>query len=189
MSDPYDPYGQQSSSGQTNPYGQSGSEAATSGGYGQPEAPAKRPGTVTAAAVITILLSALVLVGSVIVAVALIAVRDDVTAEIEKAIAEEPSLESVSAASITNGALAVVLVVLVWSLIAIVLAVLAMRRQNWARITLVISAVLSLALSLLGTIAAVFPAVWLIGAIAVIVLLFTGGANQWYAGRSSTWAT
>ncbi len=71
----------------------------------------------------------------------------------------------------------------IWCVIAIVLAVLAMRRQNWARITLVISAAMSALLSLLS-ITAVLPVLTLAGSIAAIVLYLTGGANAWYSRKN-----
>ena len=64
-----------------------------------------------------------------------------------------------------------------------VLAVFAMRRSNGARIGLVVSAALAAILSLIA-ITSGLSAVSLIGCIAVIVLLFTGGAGAWYAGKS-----
>jgi hypothetical protein len=74
-------------------------------------------------------------------------------------------------------------VFLVWSLAAIVLAVLAFRRSNAARIALVVSSVMAALLSLFG-ITSGLSAITLILAVATVVLLFTGGANQWYSRRS-----
>lgn len=73
-------------------------------------------------------------------------------------------------------------VFLVWSLAAIVLAVLAFRRSNAARIALVVSSVMAALLSLVG-ITSGLSAVTLLMAVATVVLLFTGGANQWYSQR------
>ena len=67
-------------------------------------------------------------------------------------------------------------------MIACVLAVFAMRRSNVSRILLVISASVAGLLSLLA-IGSVVSAVWLLACIAVVVLLFTGGAGDWYARR------
>ena len=74
------------------------------------------------------------------------------------------------------------LVVVVWSLSAIVLGVLTLKRKNWARVMLVVSAAVTALFSLLG-ITSGLSALTLIAAVAVIVLLFTGGANQWFARR------
>ena len=78
------------------------------------------------------------------------------------------------------GALWVVSAVLiVWCLAAMVLAFLAFRRHNWARITLVVSAAMSL---LLGLAAFPFSLLHLLAAGAVIVLLFVGDSNRWFSG-------
>jgi len=71
-------------------------------------------------------------------------------------------------------------VLLFWSLAAIVLAVLAFRRSNPSRIALVVSAAMTALVSLLAimSIVSLLP---LILAVAVLILLFTGGANQWYS--------
>ena len=50
-------------------------------------------------------------------------------------------------------------------------------------VTLVVSAVMAALFSLLA-ITSLFSVIWLVGAVAVIVLLFTGGANEWYAEQS-----
>ena len=73
----------------------------------------------------------------------------------------------------------VLLVLLFWCLATIVLAVLALCRSNAARIALVVSSALTALVSLLA-IGAVLPVVFLAAAIAVIVLLFTGGAGDWF---------
>jgi uncharacterized membrane protein len=78
------------------------------------------------------------------------------------------------------GVLVIIGIVLVlWCVAAIVLAALALKRRNGARIGLVVSASLSIVVSLLGITSGI-SVVTLIAAIAVIVCLFTGGANEWY---------
>ena len=64
---------------------------------------------------------------------------------------------------------------------ALVLAIFTLRRSNVARILLVVSAVLAALVSLLGVLAIV-PLVVTLVCIATVVLLFTGGANQWFSG-------
>jgi hypothetical protein len=66
-----------------------------------------------------------------------------------------------------------------WSLTAIVLAVFVLRRSNAARVLLVICSVVTALVSLIAILSgvAVIP---LIGAITVVVLLFVGGANDWF---------
>jgi hypothetical protein len=75
-------------------------------------------------------------------------------------------------------------VFLVWSIVGVLLGVLAMRRSNVARILLVVSSALVGVVSLL-TIGSAVSALWLLAAIATVVLLFVGGANDWYARRSA----
>lgn len=65
-----------------------------------------------------------------------------------------------------------------WSLAASALAVLAYQRVNLGRIGLVVSALLTFLLGVIS-VAGLLNAV---AAVAVVVMLFRGGANQWYAG-------
>src|ERR671920_760725 len=133
-----DPYGQQPG-GQPYPYGQQSPYSQQP--YGQQPGGDRRPGTVTAAAWITIVLSA------------------------------------ITAALFGFTGLGLVM----WAIIAIVLAVLVMRRSNVARILLVISSAVVALFSLLGVTSGV-SAITLVAAIAVIVLLFVGGAGDWFKG-------
>ena len=63
------------------------------------------------------------------------------------------------------------------------LAVLTVKRHGWARIVLTVSAVMAALTSLL-LILSVFTVVTLVLAVAAVVLLFVGGANDWFAHRS-----
>lgn len=69
---------------------------------------------------------------------------------------------------------------IVWSLAAMVLAFFTLRRHGWARIMLVVSSVMAALVGLLG----LLPG-WVLSAAAVatVVMLFSGGANQWFSGR------
>jgi len=60
--------------------------------------------------------------------------------------------------------------------------VLVLRRSNAARITLVVSSAVTAVISLFG-IGSGVSAVTLLAAVAVIVLLFVGGANDWFKGK------
>ncbi len=75
------------------------------------------------------------------------------------------------------------IVLVVWSVVAILLGVLVMRRSSVARVLLVISASFAALVSLVGILSMV-SALSLIAAIVVIVMLFTGGANDWFARRA-----
>ena len=59
-----------------------------------------------------------------------------------------------------------------------------LRRSNGARIALVISSAVSAVLSLLA-IGSLLSGLWLIASIAVIVLLFTGGAGDWFKNKNA----
>jgi hypothetical protein len=184
------PYGEQPPQQQT-PYGQPaqpppyGQQPAPYGqpAYGQPGYPYggpasdERPGSVTAAAVITLVFSGLSLLLYAFILIALIVARD----EVMDAITQEPDFEDlgISADSAFGAIVAFVAVFLVWCLIACILAALVLRRSNAARITLVVSSAMTAVFSLLS-ITSIVSVVTLLAGIAVIVLLFVGGANDWF---------
>ncbi len=188
------PYGQP-----TNPYGQSAdpngqsSSNAYGQAYGNQPQPAYgsvvspvggnggRPGTVTAAAWITIVLAGLSAMLYALMALVFLVASDTIVKELEKV--REIQDADVDPGSIV-GVLVVVMVLLaMWALISVVLAVFVLRRSNVARILLVISSVVVVIGSLLG-ITSGFSAIWLIGAGAVIVLLFVNGAGAWFNGTN-----
>jgi hypothetical protein len=184
---PSQPYGQP-------PYGQQ--PYPQQGGYGQQpygayqQAPAyqpygshdseRRPGTVTAAGIITLIFAGLTLALFAIIGIVVVAAKDEFIARIQ----DQPGFEDISPNDVVSVVAVVCLIFVIWCIIAMVLAVFTMRRSNGARIGLVISSALVAVLSLLG-ITSGGSAITLIGAIVVIVLLFTGGANDWFARRSS----
>lgn len=166
------PYGQQPQYGQQ--YGQPQ--------YGQSHGPSgdRRPGTVTAAAWITIVLSGLIALGFGLLALAFLVARDEFVDSFDEAMRDSGTVDpGISADSAAGLVVAFLGVLALWSLIAVVLAVFVLRRSNAARILLVISASVTALLSLL-TIMSVLSALPLIAAIAVIVLLFAGGAGDWF---------
>ena len=169
-------YGQQPAYGQPPQYGQPPGYYA---GGSSPD-PDKRPGTVTAAAVVTLLFSGLTLALFAFAMIALGVERDSVLDEFEN----EPGLEEVSPDDLFAVMMVVLGVFLIWSLAAFVLAILVMRRSNVARILLIISASMTALLSLLAILSAI-SAVTLIAAIAVVVLLLTGGAREWFARKDT----
>jgi preprotein translocase subunit SecG len=187
---PGNPYGDPPPS---NPYGQAPPPQPPA--YGQPAQPYppasygttdpdKRPGTVTAASIITIVFSAITALAFGIFAIVLVAARDDVTDEVNREIEGQPGFEDINADDLMNVITVFLVIFAIWSLIALVTAVLAMKRQNWARIVTVISAVVSGLFSLLG-ITSGLSAITLLAAIAVVVLYFTGGANEWYRRKNA----
>jgi hypothetical protein len=134
---------------------------------------------VTAAAWITIVLSAITAVLFGFTGLGLFIARDQVITEMERV--PEFQDANIDADAAVGVLVAVILGLVVWAIIAIVLAVLVMRRSNVARILLVISSAVVALFSLLGVTSGV-SAVTLVAAIAVIVLLFVGGAGDWFRG-------
>lgn len=177
---PAQPFGQPA-------HGQQPAYGAPAPAYGTPAGPTsdKRPGTVTAAAVITIVLSAIAIVGGVLAVFGILVARDDIVAAVEREVANDPTMEQqlqgFDPSFVVTITIGVVIGFAVWALLAIVLAVLAMRRSSVGRIGLVVSSVLTALLSIVPTFTTIVPVFWLFGAIAVVVLLFTGGASQWYS--------
>lgn len=165
-----DPYGQQPA-GQAYGYGQQpyGTPPATSGD--------KRPVTVTAAAWITIVFSALTALVFGLGGVGLLVARDEVIAEMEKV----PEFRDANVdADAAVGVLVVFLLgFVIWCLIAAVLAIFVLRRSNVARILLVISASVAAVLALLGVTSGI-SLVPLVACLATITLLFVGGAGAWF---------
>ena len=194
------PYGQQPSGqpyGQQ-PYGQQGygqQPYPPQGGYGQQpygayqQAPAyqpygasngdRRPGTVTAAGVITLIFSGLTLALFALIGIVMLAAKDEMIRRME----DQPGVEDISPDDLVAVVGVVCLIFAIWCIISMVLAVFTMRRSNGARIGLVVSSALAAVLSLLG-ITSGGSAITLIAAIAVIVLLFVGGSNDWFARRN-----
>ncbi|MEI5674234.1 MULTISPECIES: hypothetical protein [unclassified Nocardioides] len=180
---PANPYGQQPPA---NPYGQQPPAAPYSQPYGAPYGgptrdPDKRPGTVTAAGIVTIVLSALSLLLYAGLAVATLVARDDMVDAIEDELSSSQR-ESLSGDDLATFVTVVFVIFAVWCLIAVLLGIFSMRRSNVARILLVVSSVMTALISLLAITSGV-SALTLIAGVAVVVLLFTGGANDWYARR------
>jgi hypothetical protein len=146
----------------------------------QMASPDKRPGSVAVAAWLTWIFSALTALGLLSVVGAVLTARDRVVSLLNAM----PEFQNSQLT--TNQVLAAVWVMcaigLFWCLAAIVLAVLAYRRMNWARITLVVSASVT-ALFSLGAITSLVTALNLVAAVITIWGLVNGAANRWYAGQ------
>lgn len=174
--------GQQGQSWQPSAYGQQPQQYGGYPPYRQAPNPDKRPTTVTVAVWLTWVLAGLTAVVFGFVMLAMLAAKD----QLIEGIQAEPEFQQLGVSSDDLIALLWVTcaIVLFWCASAIVLASFAYRRQNWARIALAASSAVTVLFSIAG-ITSVVSLVTLIGAGAVIVLLFTGGANQWYSsGRS-----
>lgn len=100
----------------------------------------RRPAALVWACAIVWSMSAVVSAMMVLLTVVLVLAREKVFAEIER---QQPDLDlrGLSHAEVAAGVFAMTGLVLVWSAIAVVLAVLAFRRANWARVALLASTV------------------------------------------------
>ncbi len=178
---PQSPYGAPPPVGQQPYAGQYGDQYGGPPTYGATD-PNKRPGTVTAASVITLIFSGLSLVMFLFGTLAVIVARDDMVREINRELQNEPAFDGLNGDGVAVFIVAVFAVMAVWCLLTMVFAVLALRRKNWARVLVVISSVVTALFSLLAIFSGV-SVITLVASIAVIVLYFVGGANQWYAKR------
>ena len=140
----------------------------------------QRPGKVTAACIVTIVSSGLVFASVLVSLLYLFASRAAVVAEIEKELASA-AYGNISADSVANVMTGFFVVLLVWALVAIALAIATMRRSNGARITLVVSAILSALVSLLGVMV-VAPLAFTAAGVLTAVLLLSSDAKVWFAG-------
>jgi hypothetical protein len=150
--------------------------------YGRPLGTDTRPVTVTAAGWITLIFSGLTALLYAILTFAMLVAKDEVLDEINRELVRQDAVGDFNAEDAFGIVLVVLLAFTAWCVIACVLAVFAMRRSNVSRILLVISASVAAVISLLA-IGSVISAVWLLACVAVVVLLFTGGAGDWYARR------
>jgi len=169
-------YGQQGQSWPPPAYGQQPQQYGYAG-YGQQESD-KRPTTVTIAAWLTWIFAGLTALVYVLIVFMLLVAQE----QLLNALEQEPSFQDMNIEPDTLIAVLWVMsaVLIFWCLVAIVLGILAFRRVNWARITLVVSAAVATLFSL-----AAFPfgLVNTLAAGATVVLLFVGGANQWYSRK------
>jgi hypothetical protein len=150
--------------------------------YGRPLVREARPGTVTAAAWITLVMSGLTGALFGFITLGMLVAKDDVVTEMDKAFAEQGVTGDFSAEDAYGFFVFALVVLTLWCIIACVLAVFAMRGSNVSRILLVISSVVAGLLSLVA-IGSVISAVWLLACVAVVILFFTGGAGEWYQRR------
>lgn len=158
-----------------------GGEAQAPPGYGPP-VPSKRPGSVTAASVISIILSSLTVLSGIALAVASGPINDYLRDNPDELQGINPS-DQQDVLDVIEGALvgAAAFTVLI-GVIGVVLGVLVLKPRQWARVMLAVGAGVTILVGLLMSLNLVgLP--WLVGAIAVMVLLFQGRASDWFAGR------
>lgn len=150
---------------------------------GVPHDPDRRPGTVTAACATTLVFAGLTLLLLVLTLLGMLAARDQFADVIQRDPAfVETGIDVDDAFGVVVG---IVGVLALWCVVACVLAVLALRRSGGGRIALAVSAGLSAVVSLVAALGAIVPGVVTLASIAVVVLLFAGGTNDWYARRGS----
>jgi hypothetical protein len=170
---PQQPYASQPYASQ--PYGADPYRVAGPPGRGD-----QRPGTVTAAAWIAIVMSGLSALLFAFVAMMFLVAQDPLVEEMERQ--QDFQDLDIDAGSIVGLLVAVMIVFTLWAAAGVVLGAFVLRRSTVARILLVISASLVALLSLIGITSGV-SLVSLVAAVATIVLLFVGGANDWFARR------
>lgn len=140
--------------------------------------PHRRPGTVTAACILTWVFSSLAIVAAAVLLVMVTAGRDEFVDDWQA----EPDLDGLDVAPETAAGVIVAVTAsfIVLAVLAIVVAVAAFRRSSAARVTLMVlsglSALVSLVLSL-----AIVPFLWVIASTVTLILLFTTSANRWFA--------
>jgi hypothetical protein len=151
-------------------------------GYGQPPGygpiPEARPGGVTAAAVITLVGSAIAALGGGILGLIFLLARDDFEDAISGSFADFTADEQEFIAAFYGWYF---LVCAGLSLIALVLAIMLLRDRHRVRVPLVVMSGITVLLGILGI---PLGLLWVGAAIAVIVLLFAGGAGAWFDLRN-----
>lgn len=164
------------------------------GGYGYPPAPGgygdyaphlERPGTVTAGAVIAIVLSGISALAGLASLIGVIAAWDSMVDEFRSDPDQyELSMDQID--QIADAQAGVIIFVAIWAAIAVlgvIVGILTIKGRNWARITLTVFASISLVIGLL-LITSVVSGLWVLGSIACIICLFIGGANDWFRYQS-----
>jgi hypothetical protein len=165
-------------------------------GYGDPRgatpvpaptapAGAQRPSSVVAACAITWVCCCTALLFGLLLMAVLVADADGLLEELHR---QNPQLaQDASDATIRAAAWSVAVVVVVWSLLSGILAVLAFRRVRWAAYALVASAGTVAVVCLAGSLASPALAVPGVLAAAAAVLLLQSRAHRWLARRPEPW--
>jgi hypothetical protein len=152
----------------------------TYGSYGPPPpppgpvVPTKRPGTLTAAGIITIVMSAIALLGLGVTAIWFLVDRESL--EDSDDIGNMASDADMNVEDLVTAIGVISVIAALLSAVAVVLGVMLLRNKR-VRIPLVILSAIAIIMSLLA-----FPIglVWVIAEVLVIVFLFVGGASAWF---------
>ncbi len=156
------------------------------GAYPPPGVPDadKRPGSVVWAVVLTWVFASLTTGLMAVVLVLLAGSQAKFEERVQREIDGDATLRDlgVTADQLMTYVWATCIVLLLWSVAAVVIAVFAYRRANWARILLAVSALGAAVVSLLGILTVVAIGT-LIPAVVVVFLLFGRSASAWYGRR------
>lgn len=186
LHNPYAQPSQQPHYGHGAPGGQVPAYGAPAYGPGQPR-PDGTPATVKTAAILTIVASGLAALGMGLGALAFMLLPvSTLQRGFDEAVAGQPGLREelppgFDLADLRVAVAVVMGLLFLWCLFAIALAVLTWRRHNWARILLIISAVVTAVVTLMGLPGSILH---LGAAIAVVVLLVLPASNQWFSQQS-----
>lgn len=147
--------------------------------------PAPRPRIVVLACVLTWICTAATVVALIASAVVLAISPDEMLDQVHR---DSPELaqQGISDDLLIAATYLLIAGVVIWCLSAAVLAVLVLRRIDWARIVLIVSAVTAAALCLLGTVmGAVLLVLPLLASVLCAALLVRPEARQWFARRAA----
>ncbi|QWF21853.1 hypothetical protein KM427_23545 [Nocardioides sp. LMS-CY] len=147
--------------------------------------PAPRPRIVVLACVLTWVCTAATVVALIASAVVLAISPDEMLDQVHR---DSPELaqQGISDDLLIAATYLLIAGVVIWCLSAAVLAVLVLRRVDWARIVLIVSAVTAAALCLLGTVmGAILLVLPLLASVLCAALLVRPEARQWFARRDA----
>jgi hypothetical protein len=173
-------------------YGQPGyGQGYGQGGYGQTPSPypAQRPGTVTAAAVITIIMSLLtggawLLIGFLLLFLPEADVRDAMLEDANfRRQLSDTGLTVDDVLGTVDGFGVAALIIGLIMLSVIIPAIFLLRGSQVARVLVAIAAAVTLLIGLFFAVTGIIGIFWAVPAAAVLVMLFTGAAAAWFAGR------
>lgn len=140
----------------------------------------RRPGALLAACILTWVLSAITVVGMTLMALVVAAQGEQIFAEVKKQEADLVASSGLTEQQFIASFLAVSAGLVLWGIVALVLAGLAFAGQNWARIALAVSGVCAVILTLVMT-PSFPPMIVLTGAVGVGTwLLLRPEVVAWY---------
>jgi hypothetical protein len=143
-----------------------------------PVVPTRRPGTLTAAGVITIAMSSVAFIGMALSAIVFFALRDDFE-DVDRLQDFSADIDVDFSTFVTViGILSVMLAVL--SAVAVVLGAMLLQDKR-VRIPLVVVSAIAIVPSILS---APIGLIWVVAEVVVIVFCFVGGATAWFEAQA-----